>query len=88
MNCAFATIATKSYLAHVRALHASICEFHDYPLYVAFADDIEGFVDAEQEEFITLRLEDYFDRANAAMTFYYTAFELCMPCVHSSIRSC
>ena len=77
MSRAFATIATKSYLAHVRALHASICEFHDYPLYVAFADDIEGFVDPAQEKFITLRLEDYFDDANAAMTFYYTPFELC-----------
>ena len=77
MSRAFATIATKSYLAHVRALHASICEFHDYPLYVAFADDIEGFVDPAQEKFITLRLQDYFDDANAAMTFYYTPFELC-----------
>lgn len=50
------TIVAKNYLAHARTLSASFREHHpDGECFVLVIDEVEGFVDAAQEDFTLLR---------------------------------
>lgn len=75
----FSTIITKSHLAHARTWSRSILKHHpDAIIYVAIADQIDGFFEPSEEPFRTIKFSDF--RHNALlqhMAFYYTPFELC-----------
>jgi len=54
---AVVTIIAKNYLAYARSLVKSLRRFHpDLAVYVLFVDDVAGFVDPAQEDFVLLDL--------------------------------
>lgn len=75
----FCTIATKSRLAHVRALFASLRAVHPKAeLYVLLADRPDGFFDPAAEPYKIILLPDLNRNALIErMAFYYTPFEFC-----------
>ena len=76
---AVCTVITKSYLAHARALANSLFEHNaGVTLYVLLADSVDGYFDPSNEPFELICLDSLADQDTVqAMSFYYTAFELC-----------
>lgn len=76
-SSAFATVATRDHLAHVRVLADRLQRHHAEPLYVLCVDESEGFFDPTRECFRVISLADVLPDEHRAMTFFYTPFELC-----------
>jgi hypothetical protein len=74
---AFATIATRDHLAHVRVLAEGLRRHHAEPLYVLCVDEPQGHFDPGGEAFRVVSLADVLPAEHRGMTFFYTPFELC-----------
>lgn len=77
MNSAICTIASKNYLAHVRALTESFRRHHpDAPVYMLLVDRLDGRYDSQAEPFTTVSLDDLPIRNLPGFCFQYTILEL------------
>ena len=74
----FGTVVTKNYLAHARTLAYSLVEHNpNARLYVLLADQVDGYIQKDNEPFTLIQLEQLDDsQAIERMCFYYTPFEL------------
>jgi len=76
-SAAFATIITSDHLAQARVLADSLRRFHEEPIYALCVDDLPAHVDVASLPFRVVKLDDVLPAERRAMTFFYTAFELC-----------
>lgn len=77
MHAAICTIIAKNYLAFARTLCSSFLEYHpDGACYVLIIDDVDGYVDPNDELFELVRLPDLNIVGLREMCFKYNIIEL------------
>lgn len=77
MKPAICTIIAKNYLAFARTLCDSFLELHpDGTCYVLIIDDIDGYVDSDNESFELIKLADLNIAGQMEMCFNYNIIEL------------
>lgn len=77
LNAAICTIASKNYLAYVRALAESFRRYHpNVPVHLLLVDRPDELFDPRGEPFTTILLEDLAIPDRAAFCFQYTILEL------------